>query len=55
MLLTRTFGMAHFATILGAIVVVETLGQIVSPTVAGAIFAAQLAAGELSCARIANT
>jgi sugar phosphate permease len=38
MLLTRSFGVAHFATILGAIMVVETAGQIVSPTVAGAIY-----------------
>ncbi len=38
LLLTRAFGVAHFATILGAVVVVETFGQIVSPTVAGAIY-----------------
>ncbi|MEZ4503326.1 MAG: MFS transporter [Dehalococcoidia bacterium] len=38
LLLTRTFGVAHFATILGAVVVVETLGQIISPTIAGAIY-----------------
>lgn len=38
MLLTRTFGVAHFATILGAVVVVETGGQILSPTIAGAIY-----------------
>ena len=38
LLLTRAFGMAHFATILGAVAVVETLGQILSPTVAGAIY-----------------
>jgi sugar phosphate permease len=38
LLLTRSFGIAHFATILGAVVVVETLGQIISPTIAGAIF-----------------
>lgn len=38
LLLTRSFGVAHFATILGAVVVVETLGQIISPTIAGAIF-----------------
>ncbi len=38
LLLTRAFGVAHFATILGAVVVVETLGQIISPTIAGAIF-----------------
>lgn len=38
LLLTRAFGVAHFGTILGAVVVVETLGQIISPTIAGAIF-----------------
>jgi len=38
LLLTRAFGVAHFATILGAVVVVETLGQILSPTIAGAIY-----------------
>jgi len=38
LLLTRAFGIAHFATILGAVVVVETLGQILSPTVAGVIY-----------------
>jgi len=38
LLLTRAFGMAHFATILGAVAVVETLGQILSPTIAGAIY-----------------
>ncbi|GAB4331201.1 MAG: MFS transporter [Dehalococcoidia bacterium] len=38
MLLTRSFGVAHFATILGAVVVVETMGQILSPTIAGAIY-----------------
>ena len=37
-LLTRMFGLAHFATILGAIVVVEEAGLVISPTVAGAIF-----------------
>lgn len=36
--LTRAFGMAHFATILGAIVVIETLGEILSPSLAGLIF-----------------
>ena len=36
--LTRTFGVAHFATILAAVFVVETIGQIISPTAAGAIF-----------------
>lgn len=38
LLLTRAFGIAHFATILGAVVVVETAGQILSPTIAGAIY-----------------
>jgi hypothetical protein len=38
MLLTRAFGVAYFATILGAVVVVETVGQILSPTIAGWIF-----------------
>jgi len=38
LLLTRAFGVTHFATILGSVVVVETIGQIISPTVAGAIF-----------------
>ena len=38
LVLSRAFGMTHFATILGTVVVVETIGQIVSPTVAGAIF-----------------
>jgi sugar phosphate permease len=37
-LLTRMFGLAHFATILGAIVVVEEVGLVTSPTIAGAIF-----------------
>ena len=38
MLLTRAFGVRNFATLLGAIVVIEMLGQIVSPTAASAIF-----------------
>lgn len=38
LLITRAFGLSHFATILGSIVVVETIGQIISPTVAGVIF-----------------
>ena len=38
LLLTRAFGVAHFASLLGVIAVVETTGQIVSPTAAGAIF-----------------
>ena len=36
--LTRAFGMAHFATILGAIVVIETMGEILSPSISGLIF-----------------
>jgi sugar phosphate permease len=36
--LTRAFGMGHFATILGAIVVIETMGEILSPSVSGLIF-----------------
>ncbi len=38
LLLTRAFGVAYFASILGVITVVETSGQIISPAVAGAIF-----------------
>jgi len=38
LLLTRAFGVKHFGTILGSVVVVETIGQILSPTVAGAIY-----------------
>ena len=38
LLLTRAFGVAHFATILGVVVVVETVGQVLAPTVVGAIF-----------------
>lgn len=38
LILTRAFGVTHFATILGAVVVVETVGQITSPTLTGAIF-----------------
>lgn len=38
LLLTRAFGLAHFATILGSIQLVETLGIISSPTIAGAIY-----------------
>lgn len=37
-LLTRAFGVRYFATLLGVVVVVETIGQILSPTIAGAIF-----------------
>jgi sugar phosphate permease len=36
--LTRAFGTAHFATILGAIVVIETLGEILSPSLSGLIY-----------------
>jgi sugar phosphate permease len=38
MILTRTFGVRYFATLLGALVVMETVGQILSPWIAGAIF-----------------
>ena len=38
LLLLRAFGLAHFATILGLFMVIETVGMIVSPTAAGAIF-----------------
>ncbi len=38
LLLTRAFGARYFATLLGAVVVVETVGQILSPAIAGAIF-----------------
>ena len=38
LLLTRAFGLAHFATILGLVGVLGTIGTVVSPTVAGAIF-----------------
>lgn len=38
LLLTRGFGVAHFATILGAVMVVETAGLLLGPTAAGAIF-----------------
>jgi sugar phosphate permease len=36
--LTRAFGLAHFATILGVVVVIETSGEILSPLLAGLIF-----------------
>jgi sugar phosphate permease len=36
--LTRAFGMTHFATILGAIVVIETMGEILSPSLSGLIY-----------------
>lgn len=38
MLLTRAFGLRHFATLLGALTVVQTIGHILSPAIAGAIF-----------------
>ena len=38
LLTARTFGMAHFASILGALAIVSQSGQIVSPIIAGAIF-----------------
>ncbi len=38
LLITRAFGLAHFGTILGAFVVIETVGFIASPTIAAAIF-----------------
>ena len=38
LLLTRSFGIAHFGTILGAVAAVDTVGLVISPTVAGAIF-----------------
>jgi hypothetical protein len=36
--LIKAFGIRHFATILGAMLVVETTGQILSPFLAGSIF-----------------
>ena len=38
LLTSRTFGMAYFASILGALGLVSQSGQIVSPIIAGAIF-----------------
>jgi sugar phosphate permease len=38
LVLLKAFGMKAFATILGAMLVIETAGQIVSPALAGAIF-----------------
>ena len=38
MLLTRMFGLAHFATLLGAMFVIEEAGLVVSPVVAAWIF-----------------
>ncbi len=36
--LTRAFGLSHFATILGVVVVIETCGEILSPSLAGLIY-----------------
>ena len=38
LVLIKAFGIRHFATILGAMLVVETTGQILSPFVAGSIY-----------------
>jgi sugar phosphate permease len=38
LLLPRAFGLAHFGAILGTVGVVETIGLISSPTIAGAIY-----------------
>lgn len=38
LLLTRSFGLKHFATILGTLGTVETIGIVLSPTLAGVIF-----------------
>lgn len=38
LLLTRSFGLRHFGTIFGVVMIVETFGQILSPTIAGAIY-----------------
>ena len=38
LLLIRAFGITHFATILGATFFLETIGLLISPAVAGAIF-----------------
>ena len=38
LVLTRAFGVTNFAAILGAIILAETLGQIASPFIAGAIY-----------------
>jgi hypothetical protein len=37
-LLTRAFGVKHFATIFGVFIVVETAGQVISPVLAGGIY-----------------
>jgi sugar phosphate permease len=38
LVLIKAFGLRYFGTILGAVLVIETLGQIFSPSLAGAIF-----------------
>ena len=38
LVLIKAFGVRHFATILGAVLVIETTGEIFSPAVAGAIY-----------------
>jgi MFS family permease len=38
LLLPRAFGLAHFGAILGTFAVIETIGLVVSPAIAGAIF-----------------
>ncbi|MCI0831261.1 MAG: MFS transporter [Chloroflexi bacterium] len=38
LLITRSFGLKHFATILGTLGVVETIGIVLSPTLTGLIF-----------------
>lgn len=38
LILMRAFGVAHFATIFGVFIVVETLGQVTSPVLAGYLF-----------------
>jgi hypothetical protein len=38
LVLIKAFGVRHFGAILGAMLVVEMLGEIISPTAAGAIY-----------------
>src|SRR4029077_7186951 len=38
LVLIKAFGVRHFATILGAVLVIETSGEIFSPALAGAIY-----------------
>ena len=38
LVLTRSFGVAHFATIYGVVTVAETVGMLIGPTASGAIF-----------------